>query len=340
MKFDSNVNKAALLACARDEGIVRTGELIGLAIREKMTDAEIAEFLDELKEFRADIVPEEKFVPGKQQLRTLLREIRECPIEKESFTGRSKSEDPIKLYFDELTELGEPEPRMETDLVSDAAEGDDEAIGKLIEFCMYIPVEAAFMLIGRNALFSDLVQEGNMELMSAADEFDFASGRSFSAYAALRIGRYLGSLTDDEPETVKLPTGLAEDIVRILRRKSQMKNSGKEASAAAIAAAEGISEERVNKALEALRTAGGENVQPVSDVDEPHQQKSEAEQQLSAQVSQLLAALPAELAEILSLRYGIGGKAPLSEEETAEKLGKSTEKIKELEALALSRLGS
>ena len=339
MKFDSNEYMSALLASARDSGTVHTGEITELAINGGLTAEQIEVFLDELRESRADVVPEEKFIPGKQQLRALLREIRECPLEKEAFAGRTKSEDPIKLYFDDLAQTGGGDPRLETDLMYEAADGNDEATGRLIELCMYIPVIAAYKLIGKNALFSDLVQEGNMELMAAADEFDFAGGRSFSAYAALRIGKQLAMLTADEPETVKLPTGLAEDIVKILRRKSLMKGGRNEITAAAIAAAEGISEERVNKALDALRAAGGEDIGSGPEENETVLQKSNAEQQLSAQVSQLLAALPEEQAKVLTLRYGIGGKA-LSEEETAERLGKSTEEIKKLEELAISRLGS
>ena len=339
MKYDKEEYMSALLTSARDSGQVFAHELTEPAFCGDLSDEQIRAILDELRECRADVVPGGKFVPGKHELRELLREIRECPAEKESFAGRTKNEDPIRLYFDELSQLDPPDPRMERDLVCEAAEGNDEATGRLIELCMYIPVTAAFGLIGKNALFSDLVQEGNMELMAAADEFDYGSGWSFSGYAALRVGRYLYSLTADQPETVRLPTGLAEDIVKILRRKGQMKKEGREPTAAAIAAAEGISEERVEKALEALKAAGGENAASQQET-ETEPKKSEAEQQLSAQVAQLLAALPEMEAQVLEMRYGIGGASPLSEKETAERLSISEEEVKKLEAAALSHLGS
>ena len=347
MEYGLTEYRAAIIAAAQSRGQVYIDELMELAAFEDFSEEDIKGLLEEFREMRVDIAAGEKFIPEKHNLRELLKEIRSCDIEKEMFSGNTGAKDPVRLYFDDLAEIGMLTPAEETDLIYEIADGNDQAVERLIEGSLYIPVIAAYNLLGRNALFLDLVQEGNVELMAAAEEFDASSGTSFSGYASFRIYRYLLKLTSAEPSAVKLPTGLAEDIAAVIRQQRIIGKSGKKPSVSAIAASLGISEERVAQAIDALEKAkaedkGGNADAALKEYEQQQQQteKSDAEKQLSMQVSQMLSALPEKEARVISMRYGVDGNKAMTAEEIAEVLDEDIEVIRNLEEDALKHLGN
>ena len=115
------------------------------------------------------------------------------------------------------------------------------------------PAEAAYQYIGHDMLYLDLVQEGNMELMAAAEEFDYNKNISFIAYASFRVNRKLIEITDSAVETLRIPSDSAESIAGILdANKKSMEENGRELTDKELSEKLDLPPEKIKAAKEVL----------------------------------------------------------------------------------------
>lgn len=329
---------------AEQSGTLSLESISRLAAFPEFGENDLLELLQDWKEQHVTIVPDEKWLPEKNRLKEMRKAIREFGIEKESRSETTRGEDPLRLYFDDLVQTEPLSPDEERDLLFDIADGEDDKLETLIESALFLPAALAFPLAGKGVLYLDLVQEGNMELMSAAADFDYSLNISFYAYAAFRIYRYLLTLIEPEESPAMLPAELAKDIADYLKEKNRFsEENGREPEEKELAALLKFSPERLSALHDALNALNGNTVpaeKPVQEEKEPEVQKSEAEQQLSRQVADLIAALPQQEAKIITMRYGIGCEHAMSEEEIAVILGMTAERVREIEENAMKLLGS
>ncbi len=216
-----------LIYTASADGQICVDKLQELAKYPEITEEKFLDILCEFRDIGVDILPYRDYPFNEEHYKNMLRELRSKETERRANTKRG--EDPIGLYFQEIEALPVLSGNAERDIIFDIADGDEDKKETLIECCMFIPVETAYRYSNTNILFLDLVQEGNMELMTAADEFDYNMSISFIAYAAFRISRRIMELTDAEAETLRLPSELAESVAKILdANKKSMRENGKE----------------------------------------------------------------------------------------------------------------
>ena len=131
-----------------------------------------------------------------------------CEEEK---TSNSGGENTVKLYLKEIAEIPLITPDEERSLVLSISEGSEEAKEQLIELSLYLTVKAALQYIGSGVLFLDLVQEGSMALMAAAEEFDYSADISFTAYAEYTVSGNDVEVLDVYSHMIVFPDDVLED---------------------------------------------------------------------------------------------------------------------------------
>ncbi len=239
---------------------VSLDELREFAKCPEITEDKFVEILREIRDAGVRVLPYEDYPYRKKDFDEMLEKIRSVQSENERSTPLRKGDDPIRLYFKEMEELPILSGYDESDLIFDIADGDEDKKESLIEYCMFIPVAVAFRYIGKNLLFSDLVQEGNMELMAAAEEFDYSENISFIAYAAYRVERKIITLIDEQGEVVTLPSAVAEDAAKIIEEnRKSMKENNRELTDTELSEVLNIPPERVKAAKEALERCNSLN---------------------------------------------------------------------------------
>ncbi len=340
--FDIDETFASLSAKAGAAGdILDIADITALSEYEDASEDDIRELLSLLGSegitFRTEGITFDK-----DRIKQLTNEIREsCEEERTAAAGRS--EDTVRLYFSEIADLEQLDAQTEHELVLSVLEGDEQASEELVEGTLYLPVITALKHLGRGMLFLDLVQEGNLVIMTAAQEITDPAV-SFSAFCAFRLERLMTELTvSDEQPLTKIPGAIAEDLARLIEEEKKLDSElDEKEKISALAAALKLDEKRVagligfEKGI--LNTQNTQNTEEQEDFS-PEKTENAADEMLSKQVGEMLSSLSEMEARVISMRFGIGGKGELSYEEIAEKLGITAEEVSELEKQAMLHLG-
>jgi RNA polymerase primary sigma factor len=176
-------------------------------------------------------------------------------------------------------------------------------------------ISVAKKYMGRGVPFLDLIQEGNIGLIRAAKKFDYRRGHKFSTYATWWIRQAVTRAIADQGRTIRVPVHMGDQINKLLRVSHQLTQ-------------ETPTDEEEDSVLGDF----------IEDEDSPAPAEAATRNLLREQLEEVLSTLPPREVRILQLRYGLLDGQSYTLEEVGRKMGVTRERVRQIEAQALSRL--
>lgn len=256
----------------------------------------------------------------------------------------------IKIYMREMGQFSMLSADEEIELAHRIAEGDQSAKNELVEANLRLVVSLARHYQGCGLSYQDLIQEGNIGLIKAAEKFDVSKGFRFSTYASWWIKQALSRAIADQSRTIRIPVHMTENINKFKKTERELLSQlNREPKIKEIADAMGISEKQAKEIQSYIVEPTSLDIQVGDDddttigsfVEDTHFVNPESayiKESNGDVVNAVLDTLSDREANILRLRFGIGGKKVMTLEEVGKEYGLTRERIRQIEAKALRKL--
>ena len=241
-------------------------------------------------------------------------------------------------------------PEREKELGALAQQGDQDAIQELARANLRFVISVAKKYQNRGVSLTDLIQEGNVGLVTAARKFDPDQGVKFISYAVWWIRQAILASLANHGRAVRVPLNRASDLARIFREKERLKQEkGREPSTDELAEATHLTPELV-ESLQTLNSAEIRLDAPIGDsedsqlverfiTEEAAEPEVEVESRLLTEtITEALETLEPRDAKVLRLYFGLQGEREHTLEEIGNMLGVTRERIRQLRDRALRRL--
>ena len=263
------------------------------------------------------------------------------------------SDDSVRLYLREIGKIPLLSNEEEVDLAYRIVKGEKKAKDKMVEANMRLVVSIAKRYSGRGLDFLDLIQEGNTGLLRAVEKFDPDKGFKFSTYATWWIRQAITRAIADQARTIRIPVHMVETINKVLRATRKLTNElNREPTVEEIAKEMGMEPEKIDyvmkikqdiASLDATVGRDGDDEDSVlgdfiEDEGRVSPEDAAAAQMLKEQIAKILSSLSEREQKVVKLRFGIGGGRPHTLEEVGAEFSVTRERIRQIEAKALSKL--
>lgn len=261
---------------------------------------------------------------------------------------KSQGSDLLHIYMQEIRSVPLLTAQEERELAKRMYEGDGEAKRKLIEANLRLVVSIAKKYMGRGVDFLDLIQEGNLGLIRAAEKFDYRRGYKFSTYATWWIRQAVVNILCGQARLIRLPKEQLEHLNELSRAQYQLfQENLREPTEEEIAEKMRVPVEKVRELLRlsadsiSLETAIGEDSELgdfVMDNDAPSPETLVETQILKDLIASALVPLTPREKQVLILRYGLEDDTFRTLDEVGKKFGLTRERIRQIEFGALKKL--
>ena len=262
-------------------------------------------------------------------------------------------DDPVRMYLREIGRIKLLTADEEIDLARKIIQGGNVgaiAKRKLVQANLRLVVSIAKKYVGRGMLFLDLIQEGNLGLIRAAEKFDHERGYKFSTYATWWIRQAITRAIADQARTIRIPVHMVETINKLkkITRKLAQELSRKPTEDE-LAQEMNISISKLREIIKvaqeplSLETPIGKEEDSrlgdfIEDKDADAPVKTVAHELLREDLAEVLSGLSPRERDVLRLRFGMDDGRQRTLEEVGQLFGVTRERIRQIEAKALRKL--
>ena len=274
-------------------------------------------------------------------------------LEPKTFNSVAKEDDLLQMYLKDIGKVKLLSSKEEKLLGKQIREGKpsqaDIAKRKLIQANLRLVVSIAKRYIGQGVLFMDLVQEGSLGLIKAAEKFDYSKNFKFSTYATWWIKQTIIRAISNNSRTIRIPVHMADKIRKYKKIYTMLSfELGREPSDQEVADKMGLSAKKLLAIRKSIIKEPISLETPVTDdlnVGDYIQDKSSnlpevqtKNRTLRGSIEHLLGTLNERERKILNCRFGINGQTPMTLEQLGQEMGYSKERIRQLEDIALAKI--
>jgi len=262
----------------------------------------------------------------------------------------AKGRDSLGVYLAAISRIRLLKKEEEVELARQADRGSAEARERIIAANLRLVVSIARRYQGMGLSFSDLIGEGNLGLIKAAEYFDVELGFRFSTYASKWIRQSITRSLANHSRTVRIPANVIANLRKYLRtERSLAQRRGGRHTTEEISKELSLSLEKVDDLARltmstlSLDTPVGEDGQMtlydlLADAAQVSPMESAETTLDRRRITDLLCALDDREKRILNFRFGLDGQEPLSLEETGKKIGVTRERVRQIEKRCLLKL--
>ena len=257
--------------------------------------------------------------------------------------------DALQLFLNEIRRYPLLTAADEVRLAKRIERGDAQAKEQMINSNLRLVVSIAKKYQGQDLQLLDLIQEGILGLIRAAEKFDWRRGYKFSTYATFWIRQAIQRGIANKARTIRIPVHIGQRERKIARASRELQAQlGREPTDEEISEATEIPLDQIEEARDTVRTitsldrpVGEEGETALGDLLPSEEPEPAEEVDVSLRQEALrsaLAHLPERERNVVKLRYGINGDEPTPLRETGRRLGLSPERVRQIEGQALKRL--
>jgi len=336
LTLDEDAAKA-LVRQGQESGFLRQDE-IALALDELDLDtAQVDEFYQALEELHIEVVEPEP-------------EEEEEPTKAVQADASEVSTDSLQLFLKDIGKVPLLTAAQEVELSKRIERGDHRAKQEMVEANLRLVVSIAKNYRNQGLPFLDLIQEGTIGLVRAAEKFDYRKGFKFSTYATWWIRQAVARALADKARTIRMPVHVVEKLNKIGRvERKLLAELGHDPTSAEIARELEIDREEV----EQIRRSAQAPIsleKPVGDEEESEFGHFLADQSAAAPdeeaettlrketLKRILCALSPRERRVLELRYGLDGQHPRTLDEVGRTFNVTRERVRQIENQSLKKL--
>src|ERR1700755_1174189 len=258
--------------------------------------------------------------------------------------------DSLQLFLKDIGKVRLLTAAEEVELAKRIERGDLDAKQKMVESTLRLVVSIAKNYRNQGLPFLDLIQEGTLGLVRAAEKFDYRKGFKFSTYATWWIRQAIARALPDKARTIRIPVHVVEKLNKIGRAERKLVTElGREPTAEEIAEVTGIEPEEVDS-IKRSAQAPVSLEKPVGDEEESEfgqfiaDERAESPYERAAEIltkealREALENLSYRERRVLELRYGLGGEHPRTLDEVGRTFNVTRERIRQIENQSLKKL--
>ena len=323
----------ALLETGREHGQLTADEIAAALDELDLEPAQIDDFYHALEELQIEVV-------------TGVEEEEEQSAEE----PREVSTDALQLFLKDIGKVDLLTAAQEVELAKRIERGDHLAKQEMVEANLRLVVSIAKKYRNQGLPFLDLIQEGTIGLVRAAEKFDYRKGFKFSTYATWWIRQAVARALADKARTIRMPVHVVEKLNKIVRSERKMRAElGREPTASEIGKDLDLTPDEVEQIRRSAQTPVSLE-KPVGDEDESEfghfltdenlpLPDEEAEITLRKEtLRKILGTLSSRERQVLELRYGLDGQHPRTLDEVGRAFNVTRERIRQIENQSLKKL--
>jgi RNA polymerase primary sigma factor len=312
-----------------------SAEEITLALDEQSLDtAQIDEFYGVLEELHIEVVPGEE-------------EVEEEPLD---LDAPDVSTDALQLFLKDIGKVDLLTASQEVELAKKIERGDHYAKQCMVEANLRLVVSIAKRYRNQGLPFLDLIQEGTIGLVRAAEKFDYRKGFKFSTYATWWIRQAVARALADKSRTIRMPVHVVEKLNKIVRSERKLRAElGREPTAIEIGKDLDLTGEEVEHIRRSAQTpvslekpVGDEDVSEfghfLTDATLPLPDEEADITMRKETLRKILGTLSSRERQVLELRYGLDGQHPRTLDEVGRTFNVTRERIRQIENQSLKKL--